>query len=1245
MLRARRLGVLQWRAASEAAAAAGRLRSRNAIAEIAGSSTRLLVSRNSSQSLLVRWQSTTPSLADAPEQLKMQGFMSELDTCRESGNWRQALKLLDRIDKEGYPLDAAMYERTIAACARMGKVEVIPGLLQNMTVDDILPTSATVDFIMQAYLSREEWGLLVEHALYVTEKRVPLSEAAFQATMEACGQTRDAKSTKAIFANVEATGHMNLTTSHYAAAIRAVGMGGRPDLAVSLFTRMEEVARIPADELVFSQLIRSQIVNHALPQALQTFVTVNERELMLQEPIYTATIDALIKNNDYWQACRLFDQMISYNMSPSVFCYGRVMVAYVRTGKNDHAWACWKKIVESNEPAPALMKYTRLMADLASTSDSKLTLAVFGHIYSLFDHAQIRETTYSLGIRAHGRLGDTQTAVDLFDRFVESRHEVGKSLPRAAGIYLAVFNALSRDTHRDPKQNTLDAKRVWDIMAENVPVILPPAYASLAGVFASSGELATLDELLDHAGQRFAEQDESEYDEFDQSEELDETNTTDACDQLLFNGVISGFSKARTDQSAQIVSYLKTMKKRGLAINDSIVRASTDAFIKFEKWPLMMELTDYVDTKALSNADLCFGDTISKLLEAQAWSSARHWIAFAHKKGVQPPIRGKMEVLQQLRESKSDEWRIAYALALETLSFRQMVELNAESVADAVEVCANANRPTLVTRLFERLASHKSLQQRQRGVDAAAREPACKIPLRMYKSMVLSLMREPTSDADEFQLNIRRAEQICAEMLQLYGKEIDGEALSMAISIKATIGDDDDVMAMYETMQQLELEPNTYAQNAAIIAYSRARRVAQVLAIRDQLVAKCEQDASFDVDPNVMKSLLFSLAIAKQDELLKQTAGKFPCCQMDHVMGALLQANRVDQAVECFDESVSLDTFNALLKRISETKPGHRAHDPAIGATLLLKFVDLHGVDAIKPISRVMKLCKALVAHGHLQQAGQILHLYSNPDSNVQLKDIKPFHQQEAMEMLLFIHGEQCDWEQLGRLFDRKLLAFPLNVRHYELAMEYCTKVALPSAKAAPELVQAGAIQALKLFETLRRQFVKPNGAVYVLALQSCLRLQLLDKAGKRIVDDAKDQGFDKLIMNELEKVAAKALAERTSGAPAGDAANSPVRRGRKLKGALLETPPFTVNALDVAQLALFCHHQGISVSAKAARSLVAMRAYLPANVVNELQFLLDMRDESSSPRKSSGAAGARWGDLYLHPVPAPASEEDKNSH
>ncbi|GAB9475366.1 hypothetical protein Gpo141_00012465 [Globisporangium polare] len=1230
-----------------------------------------------------RWQSTSPDSLPPPAQAsdEIRNFLEELNGCRETGNWRQALKLLDRIDKHGHALDPQMYERAIAACARMGKVEVLPGLLQNMNVDDILPTSATVDYIMQAYLAREEWKLIVDHAVDVTGKGVPLSDAAFHATMEACGQMRDAYSAKTVFNNLWKKCGMAVDASHYAATIRAVGMGGRPDIAVNLFTIMEEKAGIKADEGVFNQLIRAQIVNQALPQALQTFATVNDRGLVLHEPIYTATIDALIKNSDYWQAGRLFDQMISYGMNPSVFCYGRIMVAYVRTGKNNVALACWKKIVEANEPTPALMKYTKLLQELATTSDSKLTLAVFDHIYETFDHDVIRDATYSLAIRANGRLGRTQTAIDLFDTFVASRRASGKSLPRAAGIYLSVFNALSRDTERDPKQNTLDAKRVWDIMVQSVPVILPPAYASLAGVFAASGELDTLNVLLEHAGQSFADlprddEDENAYADTDDSSldaqlarHADQVNefddASDLHDELLYNGVISGFSKAREDHSEHIFSYLKLMQTRGLKINDSIVRASTDSFVKFQNWALMLKLADYVDVKSLQNADLCFGDTISKLLEAEAWDCARHWIAAAHKLGVQPPIRGKMEILKHLREQKADEWRIAYALALETLSFKQMVGVNVESVADAVDICMHAGRSDLAMKLFDRMASHNSHRapransnNNNNNNNTSPRE-AVKIPLRMYKQTVLALMREHTTEPAAFERNIRKAEAVCAQMLQLYSKELDGEALSMAISIKATVGDDDDVMALFESTQQLGLEPNTYAQNAAVVAFSRARRVDKVVEIRDQLLAKCREDASYEVDPNVLKSLLFSLAISRSDDALTAAVTDFPNCTTEHAVGALLQANRVENAVQLFDESVSSAMFGSLLKRICDIKPGHREHDPLTAAALLLKFVRFHGLEAVEPASRVLKVTKALVAYGHLAEAGHILGLYADPHGDVLLKDMKPFFQQEVMEMLLYIYGEQSQFENLGQLFERKILAFPLNVRHYEVAMEYAAKTrgkALGLTKAATtEQEKAGAVQCLKLFESLRQQFVKPNGAVYFFALKSSLKLKLLESTGKRVLDDALSQGFERMMSAELVALAAKALSERKNAAPA-----APKRRGAPRKThpqaetenpaaamATAATVEFKVNVDELAQIALFCHHNGLEVTPKLAKKLLALKAHLPKKAAKEIEFIahlledevstsdVEVDTEASSKARltATAAAGSRWGDLYLSPL------------
>lgn len=1205
-----------------------------------------------------RWQSSSgpqkaaPLSTAAAEELR--AFLQELAGCRDSGNWRQALKLLDRIDRRGYALDPLMYERAIGACARMGKVEVLPGMLQNMQVDNILPTSATVDYIMQAYLAREEWKLIVDHAVDVTSKGVPLSDAAFHATMEACGQTRDALSAKSVFTSMWKRCGVRLNTSQYAVTIRAMGMGGRPDMAVNLFSIMEEKAGLTADEEVFNQLIRAQIVNQALPQALQTFATVNTRGVELYEPIYTATIDALVKNGDYWHAGRLFEQMLAHELSPSVFCYGRVMVAYVRTGKNNLALACWKKIVAADEPAPALKKYTKLLQELAATSDSKLALAVFDYIYAKFDHDVIRDGTYALAIRANGRLGRTQTAVDLFDTLVASREASGKPLPRVAGIYLAVFNALSRDTERDPAQNTRDAKRVWDVMAQNVPVILPPAYASIAGVFAASGELDTLGMLLEQAGQSFSQLQRSAADiderdlalmgEEDDDEaaaallakHADEVNDVDDAsdlhDELLYNGVISGFSKARADHSAHIAAYLKLMRARGLKINDSIVRASTDAFVKFRNWPLMVSLADSLDVAELANADLCFGDSISKLLEAEAWETARYWLVAAHRLGLQPPIRGKMEVLRQLRESGADEWRIAYALALETLSFKQMVTLNVESVADAVDVCMTANRSDLAVKLFDRMASHQS--HRANG--------NVTIPLRMYKQTVLALMREQTADAKAFERNIRKAEHVCAQMLQLHSAALDGEALSMAISIKATVGDDDDVMALFETMQRLGVVPNSYAQNAAVVAFSRARAVDKVLAIRDDLVAQCAQDPSFAPDPNVTKSLLFSLAISHQDDALVETAAAFPNCSREHAVAALLQANRVENAVEVFDETVSSAMCGSLLKRICERKPGHRVHDPLTAAALLLKYVRFHGLAKVEPTSRVIKVAKALVAYGHLAEAGHILGLYADPDGDVLLKDTKPFFQQEVMEMLLYIYGEQRQLELLGQLFERKILAFPLTVRHYEMAMEYAAK----SVPAAASLEKAGAVQCLKLFEALRQQFVKPNGAVYVSALKSCLKLKLLESTGKRVLEDALGQGFERMVSAQLASLASKAHAERKNMPAPG-----PKRRGapRKVavKGDEVAAAPveFKVNVDELVQLVLFCHHNGLEVTPKLAKKMMALHAHLPPNAAKEIEFIaqrfesetedeVEVTTAEKSERRTSSVAGARWGsDLYLQPL------------
>eukprot|EP00644_Phytophthora_capsici_P017942 jgi/Phyca11/536771/estExt2_fgenesh1_pg.C_PHYCAscaffold_620046 len=821
MLRARRLVTLWQRAQPATDASLQRLSMR--LSRVDVSSTSVLSQR--------RWMSSE-SMNNVPFETNeaMAKVLEELDACRETGKWRQALKLLDRVDKdEALPaLDPAMYERAIASCARMGKVEVLPGLLNNMLVDDLTPTSATIDFIIQAYLAKEHWGLIVQLASEATAMGVQLSPAAFNAIMEACGQVKDADSTMSIMTQLSEAG-MQLTTDHYAAAIRAAGMSRRADTAMALFVQMEERDGLKGNAEAFSQLIRAQTLNGQLEQALQSYSSVTQRRLSLEEPIYTSTIDMLVSNGKFWQATCLFEQML-----------------------------------ESGEKHPSVF------------------------------------------------------SVDLFDEYVDSCKE-SRRVSRYVGIYLALFNALSRDTMRDPALNTRDAKRAWSIMSNNVPVVLPPAYASLAGVFASTGEMETLEELIDHAerswGATAEEIQEPEFDEdgneveavavFD-GEDMDLGSDNDV---LLFNGVISGLSKARDDQTANIEAYLQMIRSRGLPITDSIVRATTDACIRFENWKLLRKLMKMIDVDALKNAEICTGDTVSKLLE---------------------------------------------------------------------------------------------------------------------------------------------------------------------------------------------------------------------------------------------------------------------------------------DAVDYFDEGASTEMFDSLINQLC------KSDNPVLAATLVVKQARLKGLASVHP-NRVKRVTNELIEKGDLVEAEKLLQLYLDGTNGLSLKQTPPYFQQHTLEMLLFIYGEFGHFNAMRALFEKELLAFPLEVAHYEAAMEYC-------ADSRDEL--AGAVASLKLFENLRTHgFVRPSGYSYLLTLQSCLRLERLEPSnasavrstGQVILADVQEHGFQKAVAVELTKQVASAIKQTA-------VTNQKVVRRINKKGE--EENASVIKPEELARIALFCHRHGTPMTAQLATDLLKLHQHLPAMISNELSFI-----------------------------------------
>nr|CCA14081.1 conserved hypothetical protein [Albugo laibachii Nc14] len=1180
---------------------------------------------------------------DVHDPMQMQSektsLLKDLEECRTRGNWRRALKLLDTCETRNIPLDKVMYEIVIDTCARMGSGRIVPGILSNMKVDSVTPTQRTVDCVVQLYLADRAPKRVVGYILDIVKMDgASISEAAFSATMETCGTLRDAKSAKSIFEAIEGGGNsiMELSSSHYAMAMRACGMGGRSDYCLQVYHALEKRVGIVRDGEVMTQLIRAHVVNKALPQALEVFYAVNERNVLLNESIYTATIDALVSQGKYWHASKLYNQMVTMDLVSSLFCDGRMMIAYLRMQKRDNAIKCWENIRkhgihEGGSAGSTRMRLTKLVQSLASIGENYLLIEVFEHLMEHSPRGTVYAQAYAAAIRALGRLGETQKAMDLFEAFVDSRLQLriqnGQSnaptkfgdsptqFPRSPSIYLAVFNALSRDTQRDPSLNSRDAQRVWDLMIQHVPVILSPAYASIAGVFASSGDMETLQRTLDYAIGQFVSNPKEKENTNDNTDKVTGAGTAatgGSCEaassvgsqeEMLFTGVVSGFSKAREDRTKEILECLDSMLSRGLRLNDPIIRAATDAFVNYNKWEEMEGLARTIDLNALNDAYCCFGYVISKLLTAKAWNSTVVWMIEAHRQNVQPPLRGKyLEALKLLADNESSEWEVAQTLGDALLGNSIVNKDILEGISNTMRVFLNAQRLDRILSIYDRTKKVAA----EAGLAPTVSMYTAKIQahMRLHKTTSTNPSRSHQPSKSTIS-HIREAEAACAEMLQVYGNRVDeltSEALCLATSLKAFLKDDEDVVALYEHMQMHGIQVNSYALKAATVAYSRQKRFDKILVIRDQLAASAS-NADSHVEAEVVRSILFSLAVGELEEEMQATLNQFAAlgaCTTDDVVDAYLRTSQYEQCVKYIDANTDKELARRVLERICNDDNG--VEIASVASVLMYKLAALHGIEAIQPPWLITQVAHLLMDSNRLEEAMKLLQIYrpnlSGSDSLDEQTSQRwqyyqkqsPAFQKDVMEMLLRIYGERRELGAMQDLFDQ-MHAFPLTISHYERAMQYCWNQ-------SGECREKALVQCLQFFRTLRKQFIEPSGRVYTIALQSCQQLGVLNEGGRVIIEDILAQGFTKLVQDNLLLLVQNLI---STSAP-------PPSRGRGIRNNDYKSTNTVENVTKLIQLVQFCHDEGIPATPAMAQALRSLQPYLVTKSSLELERWLNIR-------------------------------------
>ncbi|KAI9911368.1 hypothetical protein PsorP6_009208 [Peronosclerospora sorghi] len=260
-----------------------------------------------------------------------------------------------------------------------------------------------------------------------------------------------------------------------------------------------------------------------------------------------------------------------------------------------------------------------------------------------------------------------------------------------------------------------------------------------------------------------------------------------------------------------------------------------------------------------------------------------------------------------------------------------------------------------------------------------------------------------------------------------------------------------------QMLERGEKHPTVYCFGRATVAYAGANRYEHARACRHKIVAmkepnpiptkynKMRQGLTYCKDlelavevfeyvhdlfePSQIHENAYTTAIRVQGRLgnTQRAVDLFNECVESRSSMARARAHHDDAlrdavatlpgstAVEWVNDHVALDVFESLFCALCESD------DAVLAATLVLKYARLHGTE-------------------HLVEAKNLLQLYLDGTHGVSLNQMPPYFQQHTIEMLLFIYGKSRDFDALRGLFEKQVMAFPLERAHYEVVMDYCAQ-------------------------------------------------------------------------------------------------------------------------------------------------------------------------------------------------------------
>eukprot|EP00933_Yihiella_yeosuensis_P038094 TRINITY_DN3205_c0_g1_i1.p1 TRINITY_DN3205_c0_g1~~TRINITY_DN3205_c0_g1_i1.p1 ORF type:complete len:631 (+),score=129.40 TRINITY_DN3205_c0_g1_i1:185-2077(+) len=276
------------------------------------------------------------------DQLKANGEPSSKDFgnmirfASSTGDWRQALSLLEEMRKLKVQIDNVVYNTALGILVGAQKVDQARDLLEEMELSGMVADVVTYNTLAKGYAKEGRLEQCFELFEQMKKRGISPSQVTYGIMLDGCINENKVEKAAEIFQTMKKEGCV-MNTVLYTTLIKGFARAGQVDEATKIFEEMRSERSFPPDLITFSILIKVNCDAGRLEAALRLLMAMKDLSLQPDEVVFNNLLGGCIKDGNVDLAKKLYSDMVADGVKPSNATFSIMIRLYAQCKMLDEA--------------------------------------------------------------------------------------------------------------------------------------------------------------------------------------------------------------------------------------------------------------------------------------------------------------------------------------------------------------------------------------------------------------------------------------------------------------------------------------------------------------------------------------------------------------------------------------------------------------------------------------------------------------------------------------------------------------------------------------------------------------------------------------------------------------------------------------------------------------------------------------------------------------------------------------------